>query len=203
MIIKILEVILLFICIKYAPIFNILEEQNGFIQSTAVVWVQAFSFFIYTLLMIGSKFIYSKIKIYIKVLNDFYNTNFSMIYLKSDKKITKDFERKLRIELRIEYINNFILSILKRIIKDLFLSFEINRDDVTISSNDRYVIKTQYGIKVPLEKILSSHLEKTNKTKFNMEIYANIILHNESYIENNEEIIIYPQVLNKKNKKIF
>lgn len=203
MIIKILEIILLFGCIKYTPIFSILKEQNGFIQSTVVVWVQAFSFFIYILLMVISKFIYSKIKVEIKMLNDFYNTNFSVIYLKETGELTSDFERKIRIELKIEYISNLGTTILKKIMNGVSIFLEIDRNDITISSNDKYVIKTQYGVKIPLDEILNSHFEKTNKTKFDIEIYMNIALHNKSYVENNEEVIIYPLILDKQNKKIF
>lgn len=201
---EILGLILLGICIFSTSIYNLIEKQDGFSQSTIIILVQTIS---YILCIIGQAFIKnfkSKVNLDIKVLNDFYNTDFSVIYLNKQKKVTEDFERKIRIEFKINYTKKlFPLVIFNKIIDGVVISFEIERDDVTLQSVDRYVISTQHGINIPLKKILASHIGKTTETEFPLEVYAYIILTSDSIYENNEEIIIYPQILNKDGKKIF
>ncbi len=201
--VKILEFIILLFCIRYIKIFEYVGKQNGFIQSSIIVWIQGFALAIYTLLLFIYNLIKSKLKIEVRILNDFYNTNFSVVYLKSDGQLTKDFERKIRFEIKINYTNRWFLPVFKTIIKNTIVSFELNREDVTINSNDRYVRKTQHGIQIPLEDILTSHIVNTNKTEFSMEIFANIVVDKYCSNQNNEEIIIYPQLLTNKNRKIY
>lgn len=201
MFIKILETTILILIMKIPFVYSRLQEENGFYQSSIVVILQALAFAIYTLLIHIQKWVKSKILVQVKILNNFYNTNFSVIFLRT-KERTRDFERKLRIEIKINYISKISNFFIKKTIKGVYLFLELERDDVSITSKDRYVSPTYRGIRISLEDILLNHITKSNNTNILLEIYANIKLDDVNLVNNNEEIIIYPQFLDFEGKEI-
>lgn len=204
MLIKFFETLILIIIMKIPFVYEKLQDKNGFFQSSIIVILQGLAFAIYTLLLSIQKWISSKVSIQVKILNDFYNTNFSVIFL-GTKEQTRDFERKLKIEIKIKYICNISTWFIKKAIKGVYLFLELERDDITITSKDRYVTQTYRGIKVSLEDIMLNHIAKSNKTNIDLQIYAYISLTDIDLVNNNEELIIYPQFLDfeGKNIKIF
>lgn len=201
--IRILEFLLLVLIIKTPTLLTKVTEMSGFEQSSLIVWIQGISFIIFTLLLSLKNLFQCNIKIESETKNRFYNTDFSVIFFKENGDVTKDFEREININIRINYINKVYVKFLSILLKDLYLCYELERDDITIRSNTLDVEGTYRGIKYPLNVVIKKHLNKSDKSEIEIGILAKIVVSNiENYVDDQIEII-YPEILTKDNKKIF
>lgn len=217
MIAKIVEMLLLF-AIIYSSVLSKIEETqpfnyvldldffrslDGIAQGSIVALIQGIAFVVvYLAINIVSKFFTFKLLISSNTKNKFYNTNFTFLsYDEENNDETIDKERKLNFLIEVKYLNKISKSFFAWLMKDLYLYYELERNDITLRSFNRDVESIEKGIRYPLNTFIEKHILKTEKSEYDVSIVGVLSFNKKLAQENDEVEYIYPRLLNKIGKE--
>lgn len=178
---------------------------DGITQSSIVVLIQIVAFTIaYFLIQIFSKIFAFKLGIITEIKNNFYGTNFTLIsYDEEPNEETIDKERRLNIKIKIECITKCLKCIFAFFIKDLYLYYELKRDDIKLRSFDKNAEKTANGIRYSLNNLVEKHMLEKDKVSYEVDMTAILSFDKPNTKDNNEVLYIYPRLYNKEKKPTF
>lgn len=176
---------------------------DGIAQSSIVVLIQILAFFVaYFFIQVFSKIFAFKLGIVTEIKNNFYGTNFTLIsYDEKPKEETIDKERKLNIKIKIDCVTKCLKCIFAFFIKDLYLYYELKRDDIKLKSFDKNAEKTANGIRYSLNNLVEKHMLEKSEVSYEVEMTAILSFDKSNTKDNNEVLYIYPRLYNK-NKKV-
>lgn len=182
---------------------DMFRKMDGFTQGLIILIIQASIYIVYyCVTSIAARGIKFSSNITTSIENEYYGTNFSLIYFDEiQAEETKDFLRKLQITIKISYYNKLHRKLISRLLKNLYIYYEIERDDITLQSQDRNAEETEFGIKYSLNNFINKHLSKNDEGNYTINIRALLGFEKEFARDNNEEEYIYPRILTKDKKE--
>lgn len=179
-----------------------LLKSNGLFQGVFIASIPTLINVIYAILVWIFLNIRFNLKITSDIKNEYYATDFSLIYFDENKnEETKDFCRKLKILIKIEYYNKICTRVILFLFKNLYIYYEIERDDISLRSRDRNAIETQKGIKYSLNNLLDKHIIKNSEGSYETAMHVLLSFEKNATRNNEEDEYIYPRILKKNGKE--
>lgn len=184
--------------------FNIefLRGLDGISQGLIVVLIQTIALIIaHRSVQLFSKIFTFKLTIVTGIKNNYYGTNFTLIsYDEKLNEETIDKERKLSIEIKIHCITKSLKPILAFFIKDLYLYYELKRNDIKLKSFDKNAEKTENGIRYSLNNLVEKHMLEKDEVSYEVKMTALLSFDKPNTKDNDEILYIYPKLYNKDKK---
>lgn len=203
-ILRLIEFVILFAVISNDSFINKIETQNGFIQSSVVVWLQGIAAISYIVVSNMLRYVNNSIDIKINIKNELYQTESSMIFYRNDKDHTHEDERNIVINIKFSYRNIISKKFIEWILKNKILKFEIIHPSLELSSNDAEIEETINGFYYSLNRIIESQIKKTRTATWEKNIKASFIIDENILEDCDSDIYIYPVIWKQdENKEAF